>query len=144
MMTLEELIADQLLSREVAVKLIAAFAMLALLLAALGLYGLLAYTVSQRRREIGVRMALGARPRQVSSAVMKEGLVLVGSGLILGLAGSWFVMRALKSLLYGVTATDAWSLAGPALLLLIVGFIASCVPAHRAAATDPMTALRYE
>jgi ABC-type antimicrobial peptide transport system permease subunit len=105
-MPMEQLIADKLVSREVALKLIAAFAGLALLLAALGLYGLLAYTVLQRRREIGIRMALGAQPRQVSVAILREGLSLVVSGLAIGLAGSWIVMRALKSLLYGVTATD--------------------------------------
>jgi predicted permease len=143
-MPMEELIADKLLSREVALKLIAAFAGLALLLAAVGLYGLLAYTVLQRRREIGVRMALGARPQQVSIAVMMEGLKLVGSGLILGLVGSSLVMRAIEALLYGVTATDPWALGGSALVLLIIGLIASYLPAHRAAAIDPMTALRHE
>jgi predicted permease len=143
-MPMEELIADKLLSREVAVKLIGAFAGLALLLAALGLYGLLAYTVSQRRREIGVRMALGARPGQVSTAVLGEGLRLVVCGLGLGMAGSWAVMRALKSLLYGVTATDGWVLAGSILVLLVVGIIASWLPAHRAATIDPVSALRYE
>ncbi|HXB74699.1 MAG TPA: FtsX-like permease family protein, partial [Candidatus Acidoferrales bacterium] len=134
----------KLLSREVAVKLIGAFAGLALLLAALGLYGLLAYTVSQRRREIGVRMALGARPGQVSTAVLGEGSRLVVCGLGLGMAGSWAVMRALKSLLYGVTATDGWVLAGSTLVLLVVGIIASWLPAHRAATIDPVSALRYE
>jgi len=143
-MPMDELIAGKLLSREVAVQLIAAFAGLALLLAGLGVYGLLAYTVLQRRREIGVRMALGARPQQVSTAVLREGLRLVGSGLIVGLAGSWFVMRALKAILYGVAATDAWVLSGSALVLLVVGLIASYLPAHRAAAVDPMTVLRHE
>ena len=143
-MPMEELIADKLLSRDVAVKLIGAFAGLALLLAALGLYGLLAYTVSQRRREIGVRMAVGARPGQVSTAVLGEGLRLVAFGLGLGMAGSWAVMRALKSLLYGVTATDGWVMAGSVLVLLVVGIIASYLPAHRAAGIDPMTALGYE
>jgi putative ABC transport system permease protein len=143
-MPMEELIADKLLARGVAVKLIGAFAGLALLLAALGLYGLLAYTVSQRRREIGVRMAVGARPGQVSTAVLGEGLRLVVCGLGLGMAGSWAVMRALKSLLYGVTATDGWVLAGSILVLLVVGIIASWLPAHRAATIDPVSALRYE
>jgi ABC-type antimicrobial peptide transport system permease subunit len=143
-MPMNEIIAGKLLSREVAVQLIAAFAGLALLLAGLGVYGLLAYTVLQRRREIGVRMALGARPQQVSTAVLREGLRLVGSGLIVGLAGSWFVMRALKAILYGVAATDAGVLSGSALVLLVVGLIASYLPAHRAAAVNPMTVLRHE
>jgi len=138
------LIADKLVSREVALQLIAAFAGLALLLAALGLYGLLAYVVSQRRREIGVRMALGAQPRQVSAAVLREGLRLVLSGVAIGAPGSWVVMRTLKSILYGVAATDGLVLAGSAFVLVVVGFLASYLPAHRAAGIDPMTALRYE
>ena len=143
-MPMQELIADKLVSREVAVKLIVSFAGLALLLAALGLYGLLAYTVAQRRREIGVRMALGARPAQVSTAVLTEGLRLVVAGLLLGVAGSWVVMRAFESLLYGVSATDGWVLAASIFVLLLVGTIASYLPAHRAASIDPVVALRYE
>lgn len=143
-MTMDEVIAGRLLSRDVAVKLIGAFAGLALLLAALGLYGLLAYTVSQRRREIGVRMALGAQPRQVSTAILEEGLRLVTLGLIVGVAASEIVMRALQSLLYGVAATDAWVLAASAFVLFLVAMIASYLPAHRASTIDPVSALRYE
>jgi putative ABC transport system permease protein len=143
-MPMEQLIAGKLVSRDVAVKLVGAFAGLALLLAALGLYGLLAYTVAQRRREIGVRMALGARPRQVLHTVLGEGLQLVLYGLVLGAAGSWAVMRGLTTLLYGVAPTDAWISVGSALVLLLVGAIASYIPAHRAAAIDPMVALGYE
>jgi len=143
-MPMEDLIADKLLSRQVAVQLIAAFAGLALLLAALGLYGLLAYSVSERRREIGVRMALGARPQQVSIAILGEGLRLVASGLVLGLAGSWLVMRALKAILYGVAATDVWVLGGATLVLLMVGLVASYLPARRAASIEPIMALRHE
>jgi putative ABC transport system permease protein len=141
---MEQLIAGKLVSRDVAVKLIGAFAALALLLSALGLYGLLSYSVAQRRREIGVRMALGAQPGRVLSAVLGDGLRLVLSGLVLGAAGSWVVTRALKNLLYGVTPTDVWIFSGAALVLLLVGSIASYTPARQAASIDPMTALRNE
>ncbi len=143
-MPMKELVADKLVAREVALKFIAAFAALALLLAALGLYGLLAYAVLQRRREIGVRMALGAQPRQVAAAVLGEGLHVVLPGVAIGAAASWLAMRSLKSILYGVATTDPLVLAGSAFILLALGLIASYVPAHRAAAIDPMTALRYE
>ena len=143
-MPMKQLIADKLVSRDIAVKLVGAFAALALLLAALGLYGLLAYTVAQRRREIGVRMALGAQPGQVLRSILGEGLRMVLFGLLVGAAGSWAVMRGLESLLYGVTSTDAWIFGGSALVLLLVGSMASYAPAHRAASIDPMVALRDE
>jgi ABC-type antimicrobial peptide transport system permease subunit len=114
------------------------------LLAALGLYGLLAYSVSQRRREIAVRMALGAQSQQVLRSVLGEGLRLVLSGLAAGTVGSWAVMRGLESMLYGVKPTDAWMFGASAFTLLFVGSIAAYIPAQRAALVEPMTALRDE
>jgi putative ABC transport system permease protein len=143
-MPMEHLIAEKLGSRYAAVRLIGAFAGLGLLLAALGLYGLLAYSVVQRRSEIGVRMALGAQPRQVLRAVVAEGFRLVLCGLVFGAAGSWFVMRGLRSLLYGVAPTDIRIFIGSALVLLFVGTIASYLPAHRAAVIEPLEALGHE
>jgi ABC-type antimicrobial peptide transport system permease subunit len=125
-------------------QLLSFFAGLALLLAAIGLYGLLAYTVVQRMREIGVRVALGAQPRQVLGATMREGLRLVLAGLIAGAAGAWALTRVMRKLLYGVEATDPAMFVAAAILLVAVGLLACYVPARRAAKIDPMVALRYD
>jgi len=139
-----QLVADKLVARQLEVELLSVFAGLALLLAAIGLYGLLAYTVVQRMREIGVRIALGAQPRQVLRATMGEGLRLVLAGLAIGSAGAWALTGAMRKLLYGVTASDPATFAAAAILLVAVGLLACYVPARRAAAIDPMVALRYE
>jgi predicted permease len=143
-MPMAQLVSDELAAREVEVELLGVFAALALLLAAIGLYGLLAYTVVQRMREIGVRIALGAQPRQVLRATMGEGLRLVLAGLAIGAAGAWALTGAMQKLLYGVKAGDPATFAIAAALLVVVGLLACYVPARRAASIDPMVALRYE
>jgi putative ABC transport system permease protein len=120
------------------------FGMLGLLLTVVGLYGVLASSVAQRTHEIGVRMALGARARDVLGMVMKEGLLLVVVGLALGLAAALAVTRALSRLLYGVSATDPATFAGAAAVLIVVGALASYLPAKGATRADPMVALRSE
>jgi putative ABC transport system permease protein len=124
--------------------LLSVFAGLALLLAAVGLYGVLAYMVGQRTQEIGVRLALGARPAEVLGLVMGQSLRLVGAGLVLGLTGALLATRVLRSLLYGVTPTDAVTLVGAVLGLVGVALLATAIPARRAARVAPMEALRYE
>ena len=124
--------------------LLGAFAALALLLAAVGLYDVLAQLVAQRTQEIGVRMALGARPVDVLGAMLKEGMLLVGSGLVLGLGAAWLVTRFLAALLYGVKAMDPLILTGVSGVLITASLLAIYVPARRAANVDPMVALRYE
>jgi ABC-type antimicrobial peptide transport system permease subunit len=122
----------------------AGFGLLATLLAAIGLYGVMAFTVSRRTREIGVRMALGAVPGDVVWLVMREVLMLVGTGVVLGLAGAWGLGRLIGSQLYGVTATDPVSIAAAATLLAAVALVAGYVPAWRATRVNPVLALRYE
>ncbi len=139
-----QLVSDELVSRQVEMQLLSFFAGLALLLAAIGLYGLLAYTVVQRMREIGVRIALGAQPRQVLAATMGDGLRLVLAGLTAGSAGAWALTRVMRKLLYGVEAGDPATFAAAAIVLVVVGLLACYVPARRASAIDPMVALRYD
>jgi ABC-type antimicrobial peptide transport system permease subunit len=110
----------------------------------IGLYGVMAFTVGRRTREIGVRMALGAVPGDVVWLVMREVLMLVGTGVVLGLAGAWGLGRLISSQLYGVTATDPVSIAAAATLLAAVALVAGYVPAWRATRVNPVLALRYE
>jgi putative ABC transport system permease protein len=124
--------------------LLTLFGALALLLAACGIYGVLAYTVTQRHREIGVRMALGAQPRDVLSLVIGQGLKLVLLGAGLGLVLALALLRLIQSLLYGVKPTDPKTFAGAALLLVAVSLLACWLPARRASRVDPMEALRHE
>jgi predicted permease len=124
--------------------LVAIFAGLALVLAAVGIYGVMSYAVAQRTQEIGVRLALGAAERQIFALVVGETLKLAAAGLVLGLAGAIAVGQALHKLLYGVGAADLGTLSATAAVLLAVAVLASYVPARRAMRTDPMTALRTE
>jgi putative ABC transport system permease protein len=142
--TMDRLLADSIGSSRFFAMLVAIFAALALVLAAVGLYGVMSYAVAQRTQEIGVRLALGAAERQIFGLVVGESLKLAAIGLALGLAGSLAVGRALKGLLFGVQGTDALTFAGTAALLVSVAFLASFIPARRAMRTDPMEALRVE
>jgi ABC-type antimicrobial peptide transport system permease subunit len=120
------------------------FAGVAALMAALGLYGVLAHAVTQRRREIGIHMALGARPGDVLSHTLRSALSMLLVGLAVGLAGAFALTRVLKSLLFEVSALDPVALAVACLLMTLVGLLAALIPAGRAAGVDPMTVLRDE
>ena len=120
------------------------FGAFALFLAALGVYGVLAYSVARRQREIGVRMALGARRAQVMGLVAKDGARAVIPGVLFGLAGAGFLTRTMRSMLYGVGPSDPVALIGAVAALLVVAVAACLVPARRASHVDPLTAIRAE
>jgi len=120
------------------------FAALALLLAAVGIYGVMAHSVSMRSKELGIRIALGADKTRVLRLVMLDGLRTAGIGLVIGLVAALGAGRLLEGLLYEVEATDWVSLAGATLVLLLAGLLASYVPARRATGTDPLSALRCD
>ena len=124
--------------------LYASFAAVALALAAIGIYGVMAFVVAQRRHEIGLRIAFGASQDHVLGFVLKEGLALAASGLGIGLVGAYFVGRVLSGLLYGVGTLDSIALGAVAVTLFAAAFFACYVPARRAARVDPIEALRYE
>jgi ABC-type antimicrobial peptide transport system permease subunit len=142
--TMEANISDSLATRRLTMSLLGAFAALALVLASVGLYGVMALSVTQRTREFGIRLALGAPRRDVFRLALGRGLLLVGIGLGLGLLGALGAGRALASLLYNVGSLDPWALLTAIIALAGVAILACWFPARRATRVDPIVALRYE
>ena len=142
--TFESVVAGSLARQRFNMTLIATFAVLALVLAFVGLYGVLALIVGQRRREIAVRLALGATPESVVRALLGEGARVVAMGVALGLAGAFAVTRVLSSMLYGISTTDGFTFAGAAAFVGLVAVLATWIPARRASQVDPRTALAAE
>jgi len=142
--TMDDVLSASVAPRRLTASMVGAFAWMALFLASIGLYGLLAFWVSVKRREIGLRMALGARPRQVLGLVVTRGLLLTGAGLAIGLVASAALTRLLKGFLYGVGPFDPATLVATPILLVGVALVASWLPARRAMRIDPAIALRTD
>ena len=144
MKTIEAQMEESLITERLVATLSTGFGILATILAAVGLYGVMAYMVAQRTREIGVRMALGAASTDVIWLVMKEVLLLAGIGIAIGLPASWALTRMVKSQLYGIQPNDALTIIAATLGIALVALLAGYVPARRATLVDPMRALRWE
>jgi predicted lysophospholipase L1 biosynthesis ABC-type transport system permease subunit len=137
-------VANSLYAARMGAILLAVFGGLALLLASIGLYGVMSFAVSRRTRELGIRVALGARPGDVFRLVLRQGMTLVVVGLVLGLVAAWGVTRLLASFLYGVSTTDVFTFVAIPVLLALVALLACYLPARRATKVEPLIALRYE
>jgi ABC-type antimicrobial peptide transport system permease subunit len=142
--TMDDLVEAQVGQRHLIVTLLGSFAGVALLLALLGIYGLIAYSVAQRTQEVGIRRALGAQHADILRLVVGQGLGLALAGVAAGVGGAVALTRVMKGLLFHVSATDPATFAGIALLFILVALAASYIPARRATRIDPMVALRYE
>lgn len=141
-LTLSQLVSDSLAQRRLIMLLLVAFAIMALLLAGIGLYGTLSYMVTQRRHEIATRMALGAQQRDVLTLILRQGMVLVVIGVVLGLASAFFLTWLVTSMLYSVSPNDPLTFVGVPLLIALISLLACVVPAYRASKTDPLKILR--
>jgi ABC-type antimicrobial peptide transport system permease subunit len=142
--TMDQLLSDSLARRRFSMLALGLFALVAMTLAAVGIYGVISYAVAQRTREIGVRVALGAQSRDVLALVLKQGMSMALVGVGLGLVAAFALTRVMSGLLFGVNATDALTFVVVPLSLTAVALVACLVPARRAAKVDPMIALRYE
>ena len=142
--TMERRLYDSLARRRFSMLLLGVFATFALILAAIGIYGVMTYWVNQRTHEIGIRMALGAQPGSILQLVIRQSLVMVSVGIGIGLTGAFALTRVMASLLFGISATDRWTFIMISLLLGGIALLASYIPARRAAKVDPIVALRYE
>jgi putative ABC transport system permease protein len=142
--TLESILADSVAQLRLAMQVVGLFGVLALLLASVGIYGVMAYSVNQRTREIGIRVALGASKGTILRWVLRQGFMLIAVGVATGLIAAFALMRLLRSLLFGVATTDVVTYVALAVVLGVVALVACYIPARRATKVDPLVALRYE
>jgi ABC-type antimicrobial peptide transport system permease subunit len=141
---LTTLIDDSVLRERMIAKLSVLLGIVAVVLASVGLYGVLAYSVTRRTNEIGIRLAIGAFPRDIVWMVLRETAILVAIGILVGVPIALGLSRYIESLLYGLTPGDAWTIVGVVLLMVLIALIAAIAPSRRAASVDPLRALRYE
>jgi putative ABC transport system permease protein len=144
LLSMQQILSRSLATQRFMMTVVVVFAVLALALASVGIYGLIAFSVSQRTHELGIRMALGADATSVLGMVLREGTRLAALGTAIGIAGAFAVGRAIASALFGVQPGDWRIMAGASICLLVVAFLACLLPARRATKVDPMVALRYE